>query len=57
MFVNDNHPAFVYCKQGRWQELDRILSTKEVTVADVNVHGQTLLHVRPDFTVGSNVEI
>jgi hypothetical protein len=46
MFINDDHPAFVYCKQGNWQELDRILSTKEVTVTDVNVHGQTLLHVR-----------
>lgn len=42
----DDHPAFAYCKQGHWQELNRLLSTKEVTIADVNSHGQTLLHVR-----------
>jgi hypothetical protein len=44
MFEHD-HPAFVYCKQGHWQELNEMLSKKEVTVADVNPHGQTLLHV------------
>jgi hypothetical protein len=41
----DDHPAFVYCKKGHWQELNEMLSKKEVTVADVNSDGQTLLHV------------
>jgi hypothetical protein len=42
---DDDHPAFVYCKQSHWQELNEMLSKKEVTVADVNPHGQTLLPV------------
>jgi hypothetical protein len=41
----DDHPAFVYCKKGHWQALNEMLSKKEVTIADVNPHGQTLLHV------------
>jgi hypothetical protein len=49
----DDHPAFVYCKQGHWQELNEMLSKKEVTVADVNSDGQTLLHVSKILLISS----
>jgi hypothetical protein len=46
MFKTD-HPAFLCCEQGNWQELNRMLSMTEVTVVDVNSYGETLLHVSP----------
>jgi hypothetical protein len=55
--IDDHAPIFQLCATGKYNEVNRMLSLGEATIADVNCHGETLLHVGLAYLVGQMYDL